>query len=217
MKTIEERMKDIEERMQRQEDIHEIKNLMSRRQWLHAANMHDEVMETMALDTPGVSIEISDSGRWEGSEALKKVHQLHKQGWGDGVGEMAVHTLTTPIIEVAGDGKTAKGVWFSPGIRATRDPVTHNLEAYWAWLKYGCDFVKENGEWKIWHSHAYGIIRNQYHKSWVEHQEENVMPPDAVKPNSPGTPDHPYSTKTAPVNIPEPPEPYETFDDSKSY
>jgi len=27
-----------------------------------------------------------------------------------------IHTQTTPIIEVAGDGKTAKGMWYSPGI-----------------------------------------------------------------------------------------------------
>ena len=28
--------------------------------------------------------------------------------------EWAMHTLTTPIIEIAGDGKTAKAVWYSP-------------------------------------------------------------------------------------------------------
>jgi hypothetical protein len=30
--------------------------------------------------------------------------------------EWAMHTQTTAIIEVAGDGKTAKGLWYSPGI-----------------------------------------------------------------------------------------------------
>ncbi|MBP2642563.1 MAG: hypothetical protein H6Q67_450 [Firmicutes bacterium] len=32
-----------------------------------------------------------------------------------GVGTLTMHTLTITVIEVAGNGKTAKGVWMSPG------------------------------------------------------------------------------------------------------
>lgn len=32
------------------------------------------------------------------------------------IGILPVHSLTTPVIEVAADGKTARGVWISPGL-----------------------------------------------------------------------------------------------------
>lgn len=38
--------------------------------------------------------------------------------------------LTTPVIQVAKDGETARGVWISPGIEGSG----------WNWLKYGADF-----------------------------------------------------------------------------
>ncbi len=50
-------------------------------------------------ETPGVRVEISPLGRWEGLEGINRAMvKFHK-------------FITTPVIEVAGDGKTAKGVW----------------------------------------------------------------------------------------------------------
>jgi hypothetical protein len=72
-------------------------------------------------------------------------------------GEWASHTQTTPIIEVAGDGKTAKGVWYSPGLHMmaqVRDGKV-SKSGGWFWEKYGADFVKEDGKWKIWHISMY--------------------------------------------------------------
>ena len=37
-------------------------------------------------------------------------------------GVLLVHYLATPMIEVAEDGKTARGVWRSPGIEAVLPP-----------------------------------------------------------------------------------------------
>ena len=72
-----------------------------------------------------------------------------------GVGhEYAMHTNTTPIIEIAGDGKTAKGIWYSPGIGLSAKPRENGevvAGGTFFWEKYGADFVKENGAWKIWH------------------------------------------------------------------
>jgi hypothetical protein len=211
-----------EERVQRLEDIHEIQNLMGREQFFHMAALHDRVMELWAKKTPEVSVQISSMGKWEGTEGLKKVNDYHKYTWGDAVGEMSVHTLTTPIIEVAGDGKTARGVWLSPGARAEKKQKTNKYEAYWMWLKYGCDFVKEDGMWKIWHTHAYGIFRVPYDKSWVEVDKEqpdanSLQLPDELKPSVSGLADYPYSTTAAPRNFPEPPGLYETFDKANAY
>jgi len=68
--------------------------------------------------------------------------------------EYVMHTQETPVIEVAGDGKTAKGLWYSIGqsVRGTVDASGKtSVGTGWMWEKYGVDFIKENGKWKIWH------------------------------------------------------------------
>ena len=67
-----------------------------------------------------------------------------------GVGQLLLHVTTTAIIEVAEDGQTAKGFWYSPGmIKETGGSASAMWEAY------GADFVKEEGGWKLWHLHMY--------------------------------------------------------------
>ena len=79
-------------------------------------------------------------------------------GWTDeqilevygGVGQLLLHVTTTAIIEIAEDGQTAKGYWYSPGMIAESGQSGNTI-----WEAYGVDFVKENGEWKMWHLHMF--------------------------------------------------------------
>ncbi|MEM2425322.1 MAG: hypothetical protein QXM00_12775, partial [Candidatus Bathyarchaeia archaeon] len=87
----------------------------------------------------------------------------------------------------------------------------------WAWLKYGIDFVKENGKWKIWHFKMYPIFLTPYNKSWVEESrpETGTLPfqvPEHLKPDRPTTYYWEYSPTAKTENIPPPPEPYEKWD-----
>jgi hypothetical protein len=68
--------------------------------------------------------------------------------------EYVMHTQETPVIEVAGDGKTAKGLWYSIGIgvrASVKNDGTYTKSTEWMWEKYAVDFIKEDGKWKIWH------------------------------------------------------------------
>ncbi len=65
-----------------------------------------------------------------------------------GGASLHIHTLTTPVIQVARDGQTARAVWMCPGLEGTT----------LTWIKYGCDFKIQDGRWKIWHLHVYGIL-----------------------------------------------------------
>ena len=67
-----------------------------------------------------------------------------------GMGQLLLHVTTTAIIEVAEDGLTAKGYWYSPGMIAESGQSANSI-----WEAYGADFIKENGEWKLWHLHMY--------------------------------------------------------------
>jgi hypothetical protein len=68
----------------------------------------------------------------------------------EGIGDLVMHTLTTPIIEVATDRETAQGVWMSVGLasRVGQDGKPQYVEF---WERFAVDFVREDGQWKIWH------------------------------------------------------------------
>jgi hypothetical protein len=71
-----------------------------------------------------------------------------------GVGDMVLHTFTTPDIQIAEDGQTAQGIWVSIGLSA-RVQEDGKPQYGWPWEKFGVDFIKEDGEWKIWHLQIY--------------------------------------------------------------
>ena len=66
------------------------------------------------------------------------------------MGNMYAHPLTTGLVELAEDGKTAKGLWYSIGneAMAQADGTAH---VQWMLGKVAADFVREEDGWKIWH------------------------------------------------------------------
>jgi len=208
-------------RVQRLEDVHEIANMMGRYVYMHEVQRDPEFADMLyAKKTPGVSWEVAHMGLFTGRAGIKKILDAH--GPRDGKirpGTLFIHTLTSPVIEVAGDGKTAKGVWTSPGCE------TLGEKGFWAWTKYGCDFVKEDGKWKIWHYHVYRIFMTPADKDYTEEYElkmeaenkKSGKAPTMIKPDHPTTYDNPYSKKYIPKLVPAPPEPYETWDPKTSY
>ena len=211
--------KSLEKRIQRLEDIQEIKNLMARYAYLHTAGRHEATAELFAQKTPGVRMELSPLGVWEGTEGVKRVMVgVHKSMGVGSPGFLFIHTQTTSVIEVAGDGQTAKGVWMSPGIETRKNPATEQFIGFWMWGHYGVDFVKEDGEWKFWHFHVYPLFLTPYDKSWTEPRTLSITPlPDELRPDRPPTYSWWYSTTAEIQYAPAPPEPYETFDGKKGY
>jgi len=210
----------MEQRLERAEAVTAVSNVMGRYSFLHTAGRHTESESLFALDTPGVRVEMM-WGVYEGAHSIHRLYSgmhVDTEGVNQRKGQMHIHTLSTPVIEVAGDLKTAKAVWVSPGVETGffgSDKVTAN----WGWAKYGADFIKENGEWKIWHLHVYGLFLSPYDKSWVQQPNDHQMPPlpDAFKPDRPGTTHWMYSADKPTELVPAPPAPYMSFDDKTAY
>ena len=148
--------------------------MMSRHEYYHGAGKQCEEMDAIWVKkTPGATFS-NPHGSWVGidnirgayceanrttqqksMEALaKKYPEIKVSPESLGVGEWRIHTLTTPILEVAGDGKTAKAMWYSPGTSVQADP-TGKASGSWFFEKYGADFAKEDGQWKLWHVQMY--------------------------------------------------------------
>ncbi|MCD7845788.1 MAG: nuclear transport factor 2 family protein [Oscillospiraceae bacterium] len=142
--------------------------------------------------------------------------------------ECSVHTLVTDIIEVASDGKTARGSFITPGLIHSRLNPHGSKYCGIMWERYGSDFICEDGQWKYLHEHVCPDIMGKLDiGNWaadefdaLAHPErEREMPPLLEGPpvTDPGPMHMPYSVISAPPNTVPWPEPYETMDDNNTY
>lgn len=100
----------------------------------------------------------NENRRKQTLETVSKIYpEVKNVKENEGVGDLVMHTLTTPYIEIAEDGQTAKGVWMSIGL-CSRTGQDGKAGAMWLWEKFATDFVKEDGEWKIWHFQIYSDV-----------------------------------------------------------
>ncbi|MBQ9031222.1 MAG: nuclear transport factor 2 family protein [Parasporobacterium sp.] len=161
-------------------DQQAIQNVMSRHVMYHCYGLHQEEVEQIWVQEPENQATASfgqNQGYMVGYPAIWEAYvdghteswletaknycaknDIDIEGWSDeeildvygGVGQLLLHVTTTSIIEVAEDGQTAKCFWYSPGLVAETGQSGNTI-----WEAYGVDFVKEGGEWKIWHLHMY--------------------------------------------------------------
>lgn len=159
-----------EQKTERLWDIHEIENLMGRYALLHVGREHAKTVELFDLDREDCWLECGGMGVYKGPEGIRKFFlEWHLSLEGRPEGALNVHTLTSPVIEVAEDGQTAYAVWISPGAETRRVQPDGELESIWIWGKYGVEFCRDkNGEWKFWHFTITNDFMCDYHHSWVE-------------------------------------------------
>ncbi len=200
---------------QRLTAVHEIQNLLSCYEYYHTAGMHDKTASLFSK-SPEVCIAMDGIGNFEGPAGVDRMFRklfsvLHG---GDRRGTLRVHAITTPDIQVAADGRSAKGIWISPGHETEKDQQTGVLQGYWVWSYYECTFVKEAGGWKFLRFAVHPIFKTPYDTCWTDTQ---YLPPDGpplpaeIGPDSPNTKWTAYARDKAPALDPVPPAPYDTL------
>lgn len=218
--------------VQRQNAVTAVQNLMGRYTYYQFADKQLETAALYALKTPGVKVELPSGQPAIGGAAVKAFYEKSAQTK-KADGQFHLHPMQTPVVEIAGDGKTAKGVFLSLGAGAH----SGDDAGVWAWVRYGVDFIQEEGEWKIWHLHAYPIFSTSYYKSWTDSARERAAgggkpamaqgaggPPAGAPPGAQSGPANTnrvepwsYNGKGLPPLEPVPPMPYETFDPATAY
>jgi hypothetical protein len=210
-----------EEKVDRLYDQHQIRNLMARYAYCgFEANAEEIVALFSKRDDAFVDCE--GMGVFEGQDGLRKFFvDWHNTLNGDVRGVFSLHALTTELIEVAADGKTARGRWVSPGIESKRQ-TDGELEAYWIWGEYAVNFIKEGGAWKFWKFRIPHIILCDYHNSWTdlakqgEAMGKSIAATDAKPRGKPSTfKDEFYGLDKVFGGFIRPPFPYETEDEVK--
>jgi len=173
--------------IQRLQAVSAVQNCMGRYECYHLVGTEvGKTPECYALWRDDVTVEVSDGGIVYGSESVKN-YWLNFTSMDPGNTSIFFHTLATPCIQVAGDGKTAKATFWSPGFETGCGGAMGGMDV-WCWGKYACDFIKnpETGEWKIWHSHWFRTTRNDYHLSFTEYAKKQDEEAAAKADATPG-------------------------------
>jgi hypothetical protein len=140
-----------------------------------------------------------------------------------GVGMMDYKPVDTPVIELAADGQTAKGLW---SIRGSHSAVTAGGPvAYWEWGWFAVDFIREADGWKIWHMQYLQDVCRPCGFPWTGEEKAYKERPEfagiaqwqAAQPNVPCALHERYHAQRRPSRGPRMPEPYETFDETFTY
>mgnify|MGYP002625924490 CR=1 FL=1 len=122
-----------------------------------------------------------------------------------GAGSAMVHTITTPVIELAEDEKTAQGMFYSLG-SCTEIDRSKGPKAYWVWEKYAVDFILEADGWKIWHMIIMTDFKTPVGENWAS---VNLAPTGSYYSA--------YTPETTPQAGAPVPKPYKTFSETVSY
>ena len=134
----------------------------------------------------------------------------------DGPGYRVHNVISSPVVEIAGDGQTAQGIWMA---HTFMSQITESGAAApsFGLAKYGDEFYHEDGTWKMWHRRDYvdAMLPCNLRK---EDPLENHIPlfSDGVKTiaQEGDMIYHPYSCTRREPAIPQP---YETWDPAQSY
>lgn len=136
-----------------------------------------------------------------------------------GAGYLAFHPASTGLVELAGDGKTAKALFYSIA-QETESNGDGTAKALWMPEKIAFDLVKEGDQWKIWHFVAAVDLVSE---AGADYSEQDPYPDYTTDPVMVefGKPTIACLTHDATFNwwddYPSMPEPYETFTDDISY
>ena len=140
-----------------------------------------------------------------------------------GAGILRYKAMEIPVVEIAGDGETAKAIYHIHGCNTKLTPA--GQVSYWERGWVACDFVFEDGEWKVWHMLYVQDIDHPTGSKWTdpgpEYEQDPVFAPikdfQFPEPNVKVTLRETYHALRKHTPPPEYPEPYETFAETFSY
>ena len=227
-----------EQMADRVEDYRAIQNVMGKQTFLMCYKRWSEIWETLwCKKAPDPSLALNE-GKYVGYDAVKsylvdyqnalveKADQVMREKYPQladktkeetwGVGSNSVLNNDTSILEIAEDGLTAKGIWYAKG--ELTEVTDDGPAAFWRFGRFGVDFVKEDGEWRIWHEMIFTDAISPAGKPFKGHSD---YPRVSGIPQPPFTVDEVQYRLAGPdvkvQRIPAMPVPYDTFANTFSY
>lgn len=233
-----------DERIRRVWDAENIKDLMAKRSFYIANDKRREELNKLWVRKPKNRKTASMGSNWGyyvGMDDISNYYVVHhdqrrkeqlaaycanhphveNNEFNQGYGCYICRPISTPLVVISGDGETAKGLWYSIGSESIA-AGGEEADCRWYNERLAVDFIREDGEWKIWHL----VIANDL----CCHVGENVdelpsrRPPNSFLPEiefKSGKPTIEMLTHNSILNwadgYPADPTPYFHFEDEISY
>ncbi len=192
-------------------DVEDIKKLANKRVYYQANEWRDRELDELwtaaRADTASFG---SNTGYYVGLDSIRRWYTAGDRSKGC----LTHHPISTGLVELAGDGETAKGLWYCIG------QETVPGKAMWIAGKVAIDFVREDGTWRIWHVVEANDLTGEAGQDYSAGSPYWEPESDPVALAF-GTPDVAVLTHDPNFNwwddYPSAPEPYETWSDDISY
>lgn len=165
----------------------EVENVFSRYHYYHNAFRDDLIVDLWVKEgTEGIRAIYTNTGEYTTYESVMAYHANRPAP----KGKLILHMSTTPVIEIAQDGQTAKGVWIMAGTesgltdaeQASKQPQQifspqtidgKRVWAHWVWCKYALDFLYQDGQWRILTFRCYELARAPFEENWISFASKN--------------------------------------------
>ena len=160
---------ELEKQIDREMSVWQVCNLRGQAAIFHDdQHMHEDRKELKALDYPGFNVEAEMKFR-----NTKVIDSLK--------GNMLIHPLTTPVVEVNEDNTVVRATWWSLGIEG----LSIHEEKPTAIISVGVVpgvHVKQDDEWRILKGAWIRTTKNEYHAGWIDSMlVTNTRPPLTVE------------------------------------
>ena len=210
-------VKEMQEKMlARLQSDHEVRNLAAKFVMSLKGGLFEDAWKCFALKSEGVQATIEKYGVYKGADQLKAYFVDYYSKIGGGEGCFIEHELTTPVVEIDENGETAKAMFVSEGVLAINPggwmDSNEVAKSMWQIGPWYMEFIREDGEWKIWHLTIFDELENPYELSWSEFTDHaQVIYPDAPEPDEKVEDTHYFTTRRKPYLHMEPPAAYQTY------
>jgi hypothetical protein len=213
------------ELIQRVWDVETVKKLAAKRSYYIANDWREKELDELWVTGEEAKKTASFGRNWGyyvGMDAIReyyvKAHQEKVAAY-PAEGCLFHHPVSTGLVYEAYDGKTARGLWYCISQETVPTSKTE-ADARWYLEKLAIDFLKEDGQWKIWHVVVATDLQSEAGANYMEQKvdlpdEENAAYVEFGTPNLPmRVHQERYNWLD---NYPAPPVPYQTFDEDNSY
>ncbi|MDR2355514.1 MAG: nuclear transport factor 2 family protein [Clostridiales Family XIII bacterium] len=199
----------------------EIKSLIHRRVYYLAADRYEDALRDLWVREEKWRRTASygnNRGYCVGMDAITR-YRVASCATPRARGRVSAHPASTGLVEPAGDGETAKGLWYCISQETNALPEG-GASALWILEKLAVDFRRESDGWRIWHLVTATDLSCE---AGTDYSAQAVREADGDNPGALdfGSPTIPMRTHDPTFNwwdnYPPPPAPYETFSDAISY
>jgi hypothetical protein len=178
-KDLEARLRVLEARLQKVEDIEAINKLTRAYGYYVDKAQWNEIVDLFAEDS---RVEIAGRGVYYGKQGADTIFRKVMGGGQIGLnhGSLFNHMILQGVTDIDPDGKTARGRW-----RAFIQIGTYEKFALWAEGTYENIYVKENGVWKFKDLHYFATYYTPYDQGWGKQALPNNGPSKEFPPDKP--------------------------------